>query len=106
MRGGRSFLGPALLGRALDPDSLDPHSAERPMTPHDTFTFDNSYATELEGFYIPCHGETAPEPKIVQLNRDLAAELLLDVKALATERGAAIFAGSEAPEGAAPLAQA
>ena len=57
------------------------------MTACGFFAFDNSYATELEGFYVPWHGEKAPEPKIVHLNRDLAAELLLDAKALATERG-------------------
>jgi uncharacterized protein YdiU (UPF0061 family) len=76
------------------------------MTPPNTFTFDNSYATALEGFYVICRGEQAPQPEIVQLNRELAAELLLDADALATEHGASIFAGSEAPEGAAPLAQA
>jgi uncharacterized protein YdiU (UPF0061 family) len=76
------------------------------MTAHTTFTFDNSYATELEGFYVAWQGENAPEPKIVHLNRDLAAELGLDADALATESGAAILAGSEAPEGAVPLAQA
>ena len=72
----------------------------------DTFVFDNSYAAELEGFYVPSQGASAPEPRIVHLNRDLAAELLLDPDALASESGAAILAGSEAPEGAAPLAQA
>jgi len=72
----------------------------------DTFIFDNSYAAELEGFYVPWQGERVPEPRIVHLNRDLAAELLLDPDALASEGGAAILAGSEAPEGAAPLAQA
>jgi len=71
-----------------------------------TFTFDNSYANELEGFYVPWQGEKVTEPKIVHLNRELAAELLLDADALASDEGAAIFAGSEAPEGAAPLAQA
>ena len=70
------------------------------------FVFDNSYAAELEGFYVPCRGERVPEPRIVHLNRELAAELLLDPDALASDGGAAIFAGSEAPEGAAPLAQA
>jgi len=69
------------------------------------FTFDNSYAAELEGFYIPWKGERAPEPKLVQLNRSLAAELGLDADTLAGERGASFFSGSEAPEGAAPLAQ-
>lgn len=72
----------------------------------DVFTFDNSYATELEGFYAPWKGEEAPEPKIVQLNRELAAELGLDPDALASDQGAALFAGGQAPEGAAPLAQA
>ncbi|MDA0329852.1 MAG: YdiU family protein [Gemmatimonadetes bacterium] len=72
----------------------------------DTFLFDNSYAAELEGFYVPWQGAKAPEPRIVQLNRDLAAELLLDPDALAGEGGAAIFAGSDVPAGAAPLAQA
>ena len=76
------------------------------MIPPDTFAFDNSYAAELEGFYVPCLGDKAPAPRIVHLNRDLADELLLDPEALASEGGAAIFAGSEAPEGASPLAQA
>ena len=76
------------------------------MLPHDTFLFDNSYATELEGFYVPWQGDQTPEPKIVQLNRDLAAELRLDAEALASEQGAAFLAGAVAPKGAAPLAQA
>lgn len=76
------------------------------MPPNDTFDFDNSYAAELEGFYVPWKGEEVSEPRIVQLNRDLAAELGLDEDALATELGAAIFAGAVAPPGSAPLAQA
>ncbi len=70
------------------------------------FTFDNSYARELDGFYVPWKGDKAPEPKVVQLNRPLAAELGLDATELEGELGAAIFSGSEAPDGAAPLAQA
>jgi len=70
------------------------------------FTFENSYADELEGFYVPWQGAPAPEPKIVQLNRDLAAELRLDAERLANDQGVAFLAGSEAPEGAMPLAQA
>ena len=76
------------------------------MALKDVFLFDNSYATELEGFYAPWKGEEAPEPKIVQLNRELAEELGLDADALAGDEGAALFAGGEPPEGAAPLAQA
>ena len=72
----------------------------------DTFAFDNTYAAELEGFYAPWNGERAPKPRIVHLNRELAVELSLDPDALASEGGAAVLAGSEAPEGATPLAQA
>ena len=72
----------------------------------DTFAFDNSYATELEGFYTPWQGAHVPEPRIVQFNRELAVELSLDPDALVGEGAAAIFAGSEAPDGATPLAQA
>lgn len=72
----------------------------------DTFAFDNSYAVELEGFYAPWTGEKAPEPRIVHLNRELAVELSLDPDALASRSGAAVLAGSVAPEGSAPLAQA
>ncbi len=76
------------------------------MIPPDTFAFDNTYAAELEGFYALWNGERAPEPRIVNLNRELAVELTLDPDALASEGGAAVLAGSEAPEGATPLAQA
>lgn len=76
-----------------------------PMTP-DIFAFDNSYASELEGFYALWNGEMAPEPRIVQLNLELASELSLDPDVLASEGGAAVLAGSVAPEGSAPLAQA
>ena len=54
------------------------------------------------------HVEVAPTrvraPKLVILNRPLAAELGLDAEALATE--AEVFAGNRLPPGAAPLAQA
>lgn len=70
------------------------------------FRFDNSYAAELEGFYAAWQGASVPEPTIVALNRELATELGLDPNVLASEWGAAILSGSEAPEGAAPLAQA
>lgn len=76
------------------------------MTAHTAFRFDNSYARELDGFYVPWEGAAAPAPRLVKLNTALAAELGLDADALATEDGAAILAGSTAPEGASPLAQA
>ncbi|MBM1222315.1 YdiU family protein [Ponticoccus sp. SC2-23] len=76
------------------------------MTALTAFRFDNSYARELDGFYVPWEGAAAPAPRIVRLNTGLAQELGLDPDALATEDGAAILAGAKAPDGATPLAQA
>lgn len=70
------------------------------------FQFDNSYARELEGFYVPWEGAKVPAPALVFFNRPLAAELGLDAEALETADGATIFAGVKAPDGASPLAQA
>ena len=70
------------------------------------FQFDNSYARELEGFYVSWKGAEVPEPRMVRFNRELATELGLDAGALDTEAGAAVFAGHSAPEGAEPLAMA
>jgi uncharacterized protein YdiU (UPF0061 family) len=71
-----------------------------------TFAFDNTYARELEGFYVAWQPAAVPEPRLLFLNRDLAAELGLDATALEGSEGALLFAGNRVPEGAAPLAQA
>ena len=71
-----------------------------------SFAFDNTYRRSLEGFYAPWQVEPVPAPKLIQLNRALAAELGLDTDALASDAGAAIFAGNVVPPGAEPLAQA
>ncbi len=70
------------------------------------FVFDNTYARELEGFYVPWKAAQVAGPSLVKLNRELAQELGLDADALDSEEGARIFAGNQTPEGAAPLAQA
>src|SRR5215813_1996642 len=70
------------------------------------FAFDNTYARDLEGLYVPWKAAQVARPRLVKLNRALADELALDADALDSERGARIFAGNEIPEGAAPLAQA
>src|SRR5215468_5286624 len=70
------------------------------------FGFDNSYARELEGFYVPWKATQVAQPTLVKFNRELAEELGLDADALQSQEGARIFAGNETPEGAAPLAQA
>jgi uncharacterized protein YdiU (UPF0061 family) len=70
------------------------------------FVFDNTYARDLEGLYVAWPPAKVREPRLLFLNSDLAAELRLDAAALGGPDGAAIFAGNQVPEGAAPLAQA
>src|SRR5262245_22487164 len=69
------------------------------------FAFDNTYARQLDGFYVPWKAAPAPQPRMVKLNRQLAEELRLDPAALEGEEGARIFSGNDVPEGAMPLAQ-
>ncbi len=70
------------------------------------FRFDNSFARELEGFYVAWRPAPVPEPRLLFLNHSLAAELGLDITALDDAAWAATFAGNTLPEGAEPLAQA
>src|ERR687897_1160926 len=70
------------------------------------FAFDNTYARELEGFYVPWKAAQVARPRMIKFNRQLAEELGLNADALDTDEGARIFAGNETPEGALPLAQA
>lgn len=70
------------------------------------FDFDNSYARDLEGFYVLWEGAKAPAPTIVKVNEALAHELQLDPGGLRSAEGAAILAGAVTPAGATPLAQA
>lgn len=71
-----------------------------------TIPFDNSYARDLEGMYLPFQGAVAPEPALVWLNEGLAAELGLDPLALREPAGLAMLTGGAMPEGASPLAMA
>ena len=70
------------------------------------FAFDNTYARELEGLYVPWKATQVAQPRLIKLNRELAEELGLDAGALDSQEGARIFAGNETPAGAVPLAQA
>ena len=70
------------------------------------FDFDNTYARELEGFYVPWKGDIAPEPKLTKLNTALAEGLGLDVEYLQSPEGVSVLAGSHAPTGAETLAMA
>jgi uncharacterized protein YdiU (UPF0061 family) len=68
-----------------------------------TIAFDHSYARDLPGTYLRVAPDPAPAPKLLVLNRPLAADLglgLTDAEAEAWLSGAAL------PPGADPIAQA
>ena len=68
--------------------------------------FDNSFARDMTGFYIPWKGDEVPEPRAVAVNGPLARELGLDPALLETSEAAAILSGSSPAPDASPLAMA
>src|SRR5262245_49079359 len=95
----------AVITNSAAQESHEPTQvADRNAAPR--FAFDNTYARDLEGFYVPWQAAQVAQPRLVKFNRALAEELGLDADALDSESGARIFSGNELPEGAAPLAQA
>ena len=70
------------------------------------FPFDNSYARLPDRFYARVEPEPVGAPRLIRLNRALAAELGLDADRLAQPDGVEALAGNRPPEGAEPLAQA
>ncbi|MGJ5179053.1 protein adenylyltransferase SelO [Bradyrhizobium oligotrophicum] len=74
------------------------------MTVH--FPFQNSYAALPDNFFARVAPTPVAAPRLIKLNRPLAAELGLDPAALETPEGAEILAGKTVPEGAEPIAMA
>ena len=70
------------------------------------FSFDNSYARNLEGFYVPWMPLAVPGPELILLNTRLAASLGLDQRKLTSPEGIDMLAGNRLPSGAEPIAQA
>ena len=77
-----------------------------PMAAVAAFRFDNSFARELRGFYVPQQPAVVRAPRLLFLNDSLAAELGLDLNSLDAGARAALFAGNISADGAEPLAQA
>jgi uncharacterized protein YdiU (UPF0061 family) len=67
---------------------------------------EQSYAELPRLFYERVEPTPVTAPRLVVLNRPLAASLGLDADALASDDGAAVFAGNRLPPGSEPLAQA
>ncbi|HEY2381396.1 MAG TPA: YdiU family protein [Terriglobia bacterium] len=75
-------------------------------TSRDLFCFDNSYARNLNGFYVPWKPAAVSAPRMLRFNDTLARELGLETQALNSAYGARIFSGTEIVAGSEPLAQA
>lgn len=63
----------------------------------------NSYATELEGMYLPFQGSDVPDPQVLLLNNTLADELNVNTE---DDGLAGMLAGMAPPAGSVPLAMA
>jgi uncharacterized protein YdiU (UPF0061 family) len=70
------------------------------------WNLDNSYAHLPKSFFSSLNSNPVRSPKLIIHNDSLATSLGLNVHALQSEDGVAIFAGNRVPEGAFPLAQA
>ena len=66
----------------------------------------NSYARLPAHFFVWISPAPVAEPRLIRVNRPLAAELGLDISALDADALAAVFSGNLIPEGAEPLAMA
>jgi uncharacterized protein YdiU (UPF0061 family) len=70
------------------------------------FGFQNTYARLPEQFYARVNPTPVRAPRLVRVNRELAALLGLDAAALASAEGAEVLAGNRVAEGSEPLAMA
>ena len=70
------------------------------------FPFDNSYARLPDRFFARVVPTRVSSPRLIRLNRPLAAELGLDADRLASQEGVAALAGNRIPDGAEPIAMA
>lgn len=70
------------------------------------WNLDNSYARLPKSFFTNIKPTPVRSPKLIILNYPLATSLGLDVQAMQSNDGVAVFAGNQIPVGALPLAQA
>jgi len=68
--------------------------------------FDNSYARLPDRFYARVSPTKVGDPRVVKINRPLAALLGASADELASSSGASLLVGNELPSGAEPLALA
>ena len=94
--------GAATVGRSRVPRTVDGVN----IAPPPTVTLDNRFARELEEMAVPWQAEEAPDPRLLVLDEQLAAELGLDPAWLRSSDGVRLLIGTAVPSGATPVAQA
>jgi len=68
--------------------------------------FENTYASELEELVLDWQPAEVPDPTLVVLNSELAAELGIDAERLDSAEGAAVMVGNTVPPSSRPVAMA
>jgi uncharacterized protein YdiU (UPF0061 family) len=76
------------------------------IAPQPTVTLDDCFARELPQLAVPWAAETAPDPRLLVLDEQLAGELGLDPDWLRSPDGVRLLVGGLVPSGANPVAQA
>lgn len=76
------------------------------LAPDTAVVLDDRFARELPEMAVRWRGESAPDPRPLVLNDQLAAELGLDAAWLRTSDGLRFLIGAQVPDGANPVAQA
>ena len=76
------------------------------VTTAQTVELGNRFARDLPELALRWQAEHAPDPRLLVLNEDLAADLGLQADWLRTAEGVRFLAGNLVPDGAAPVAQA
>lgn len=74
--------------------------------PSHLFTFDNTYARELSGFYAEWQPAAVPAPALLYVNHALTDELQARLDGHDDAALAQLLAGNHLPDGANPIAQA
>lgn len=67
---------------------------------------EGQFARDLAELAVPWRAEQPPDPQLVVLNEQLAADLGLDAASLRTSEGLGLLTGSLLPPGSTPVAQA
>jgi uncharacterized protein YdiU (UPF0061 family) len=76
------------------------------LAPPPAVTLGDRFARELPDLALPWRAEEAPDPRLLVLDEQLAAELGLDPAWLRTPDGLGLLLGTHVPDGATPVAQA